>query len=160
MSEKECVETEIIKKYENLAGNPEVPVAEVLNTYKKDVKTEFHNAKEITKAKKERRAAVAIRLKELRKESQKTQKEVAEKTGINEMTLAGYEGNRAEPHIEALVRLADVYRVSLDYVLCRTDTKEDFAPEEYQAKDEERRAVNERLQQLEKELSTIKNALK
>ena len=31
---------------------------------------------------------------------------------------------RSEPNMEALVRLADVYRVTLDYLMCRTDKKD------------------------------------
>ena len=52
------------------------------------------------------------------------QKEVADKTGINMVTLSGYEIGKNEPNLEALVRLADVYKVSLDYLMCRTDEKE------------------------------------
>ncbi|MBD9225564.1 MAG: XRE family transcriptional regulator [Clostridiales bacterium] len=53
-----------------------------------------------------------------------SQQDVAEKTGINVITLSGYELARSEPNMEALVRLADVYHVTLDYLMCRTDTKE------------------------------------
>lgn len=52
------------------------------------------------------------------------QKEVADKTGINMVTLSGYEIGKNEPNLEALVRLADDYKVSLDYLMCRTDEKE------------------------------------
>lgn len=31
---------------------------------------------------------------------------------------------RSEPNMETLVRLADVYHVTLDYLMCRTDSKE------------------------------------
>ena len=36
---------------------------------------------------------------------------------------SGYEIGKSEPPMEALVRLADAYGVSLDYLLCRTDEK-------------------------------------
>ena len=49
---------------------------------------------------------------------------MAEKTGINVITLSGYELARSEPNMEALVRLADVYHVTLDYLMCRTDSKD------------------------------------
>lgn len=71
----------------------------------------------------ERKAEVAERLQQVRKESGLMQKEVADRTGINMVTLSGYEIGKNEPNMEALVRLADVYNVSLDYLLCRTDTK-------------------------------------
>lgn len=71
----------------------------------------------------ERKAEVAERLQQVRKESGLMQKEVADRTGINMVTLSGYEIGKNEPNMEALVRLADIYNVSLDYLLCRTDTK-------------------------------------
>ena len=71
----------------------------------------------------ERKAEVAERLQQVRKESGLMQKEVADRTGINMVTLSGYEIGKNEPNMEALVRLADIYNVSLDYHLCRTDTK-------------------------------------
>ena len=71
-----------------------------------------------------RKKAVADRLQQIRKERGLMQKEVADKTGINMVTLSGYEIGKNEPNLEALVRLADVYEVSLDYLMCRTDEKE------------------------------------
>ena len=67
---------------------------------------------------------VSQRLKEVRKACGLRQQDVAEKTGINVITLSGYELARSEPNMEALVRLADVYRVTLDYLMCRTDKKD------------------------------------
>ena len=73
---------------------------------------------------KQRKLDVSNRLKEVRKACGLRQQDVAEKTGINVITLSGYELARSEPNMEALVRLADVYHVTLDYLMCRTDTKE------------------------------------
>ena len=50
------------------------------------------------------------------------QQDVAERTGINVVTLSGYEIGKNEPNMEALVSLADVYGVTLDYLMCRTDS--------------------------------------
>lgn len=160
MEEKEITVWSKARKYADMGDDPNVTPQDIIDEYKNDVKTEVNMALKVISAKKVRRIAVANRLKELRKEAKKTQKEVSEATGINDMTLAGYEGNRAEPHIEALVRLADFYQVSLDYLMCRTDTKSEFNALEYQARDEERKAVNERLQQLEQELSNIRESIK
>ena len=63
---------------------------------------------------------MAKHLKELRMACGLRQQDVAERTGINVITLSGYELARSEPNIEALVRLADVYNVSLDNLMCRT----------------------------------------
>lgn len=45
-------------------------------------------------------------------------------TGISAATPPGYEIGKNEPNLEALVSLADVYEVSLDYLMCRTNGKE------------------------------------
>ena len=47
---------------------------------------------------------------------------MAERTGINVITLSGYEIGKNEPNMEALVSLADVYGASLDYLMCRVDS--------------------------------------
>lgn len=61
------------------------------------------------------------RMKELRVNAKKTQTEVGEILGINQRTYSQYElGNRQIP-LEALIKLADFYGVSVDYLLGRTD---------------------------------------
>lgn len=74
-----------------------------------------------SECRKERKKAVAARLHELRKEHELKQQDAAEKTGLNVVTLSGYEIGKNEPNMEALVRLADTYGVTLDYLMCRTD---------------------------------------
>lgn len=143
-----------------LGSNPDIPFSEALGTIVEESKTELKNAKDLKKAREERKEAVAKRLNQLREESGEKQKTVANEIGINVMTLSGYEIGKSEPNFEVLVRLADYYKVSLDYIFCRTDSKTEFDPEEYKARAEERKAMNERLQQLEQELSTIRNAIK
>lgn len=160
MSKKEHPMRDEIKRYEEMASNPDIPIKEVLTTYASETKQEFANAKDLTKAKQERKEAVAKRLNALREENGKKQKEVATAIGVNVITLSGYEVGRSEPNAEVLVRLADLYGVSLDYILCRTDTKVTFDKAEYQSRDEERREMAKRLVQLEEELSTIKTAIK
>lgn len=73
---------------------------------------------------KQRKLDVLNRLKEVRKACGLRQQDVAERTGINVITLSGYELARSEPNMEALVRLADVYQVTLDFLMCRTDSKD------------------------------------
>lgn len=65
-----------------------------------------------------RKAAVADRLTQLRKGCKLRQVDVSALTGIHVMTLSGYESGKSEPHLEALSRLASVYEVSLDYLVC------------------------------------------
>lgn len=159
MAKKETTWKDTMKHYEDLGSDPNTPVSEVMSTYKTDMKTNFSNAKKLNQARQERKENVAKRLNALREESGYKQKEVAEVIEINTMTLSGYEIGKSEPNFEVLVRLADFYKVSLDYVFCRTDTKIPFDPEEHEAQDRERQLALDRIQQLETELANIKNSL-
>ena len=60
-------------------------------------------------------------LKLLRCQRGYTQLTVQMKTGIEQALLSKYENGGRVPPTETLVRLADFYGVSLDYLLCRTD---------------------------------------
>ena len=60
-------------------------------------------------------------LKLLRRQRGYTQLAVQMNTGIEQALLSKYENGSRVPPTETLVRLADFYGVSLDYLLCRTD---------------------------------------
>ena len=45
-------------------------------------------------------------------------------TGIEQALLSKYEHGERVPPTETLVKLADFYHVSVDYLLCRTDKPE------------------------------------
>ena len=60
-------------------------------------------------------------LKVLRKSRGYTQIAVQMKTGIEQALLSKFENGERVPPTETLVRLADFYDVSIDYILCRTD---------------------------------------
>lgn len=59
------------------------------------------------------------RLKELRINSPHQQKEIAEMLGIAVITFQQYESGKREPNIEKLIALANIFDVTLDYLLCR-----------------------------------------
>ena len=69
------------------------------------------------------REILARRLLALRKERGYTQREVAIYSDITEQTYQNYERMTREPKLEVLVRIADVYHASLDYLVGRTDVK-------------------------------------
>lgn len=58
-------------------------------------------------------------LKELRKEHELTQKQLATKINLIEQTYQGYEQGRTEPSIATLIRLADIFECSIDYLVGR-----------------------------------------
>ncbi len=65
--------------------------------------------------------ALNQRLKSLRLERQVTQKRIAEAIGINTANVQKFEYGTAKPKFETLIKLADFFNVSLDYLACRTD---------------------------------------
>ena len=64
------------------------------------------------------------RLKALRREKGLTQVSLQMKIGIEQALLSKFENGERVPPTETLLILADFYNVSIDYILCRTDTPE------------------------------------
>lgn len=65
----------------------------------------------------------ASRIKSLRKEYGYTQSEVAEQLQIGQTTIANYENGSRIPDISKLSKLADLYFVSIDYLLGRSEER-------------------------------------
>ena len=62
------------------------------------------------------------RLRELRLFSACTQKEIAAQLGISVRTFQAYEHGDREPSLNTLIKIADFFEVSLDYLLGRSET--------------------------------------
>lgn len=63
-------------------------------------------------------------MKQLRKSRGYTQIALQMQTGVEQALLSKFETGERVPPTETLVRLADFYGVSIDYILCRTDNPE------------------------------------
>ena len=63
------------------------------------------------------------RLKQLRIEKGKTQKEMAKDLGTTDVSIGRYEAGTREPKTDILNALADYFDVTTDYLLCRTDER-------------------------------------
>lgn len=61
------------------------------------------------------------RLLELRKQHNMTQRDVASYLSIAQPSYIRYENGTAEPTLDNLVRLADLFDVSSDYLIGRSD---------------------------------------
>ncbi len=66
-----------------------------------------------------------IRIKELREQKKISQKKLCDDLGYNPTTYNNYELLKNEPNIETLIKLADYYNVSIDYLVGR-DTSNDI----------------------------------
>ena len=63
------------------------------------------------------------RLKDLRIEHKYTQSIVEELTGLDRTTISAYELGVREPSVDSLIKLADIYHVSLDYLCGRENRR-------------------------------------
>lgn len=61
------------------------------------------------------------RLKLLRKEKKLRQVDVAEKLNVSDRAIRAYEGGKMYPAVDSIIALADLFSVSVDYLLGRTD---------------------------------------
>ena len=66
------------------------------------------------------------RLKLLRKEKNMYQKEIASILGMSQTGYSQYETETNDIPTNILIKLADYYNTSVDYILCRTDQKEPY----------------------------------
>lgn len=68
------------------------------------------------------------RLKYLREESGLSQVEIAKDLNVSRSSIAAYENENNEviPSIEILIKYADFFDTTVDYLVCRTNTKFDI----------------------------------
>lgn len=56
-------------------------------------------------------------LRKLREESRVTQKQLAEAIGVSQQSINKYENHNIEPDIETLIRIAEYFYTSVDYLV-------------------------------------------
>lgn len=67
-----------------------------------------------------------IRIVELREDNDFKQQYIADKLNISQRTYSHYERGERQIPLEILCNLANLYNVSVDYILERTDSKEPY----------------------------------
>lgn len=61
------------------------------------------------------------RIRDLREDCDKKQKDLAQYLSVDQSTYSDYENGRINVPIEQLIKIADYYNVSIDYIVGRTD---------------------------------------
>ncbi len=61
------------------------------------------------------------RLTELRRQNDLTQRQMSQKLNISQPSYIRYEKGTSEPTLDCLVKIADIFDVSVDYLLGRTE---------------------------------------
>lgn len=90
------------------------------------------------------------RLKELRKNVRKTQKEVSELIGVASSTYSMYERGEREPDFETLDKICKLFNVSSDYLIGASNYKKKYY--ELNAKDE--KSIEKSIEKLVEELDS------
>jgi len=91
-------------------------------------------------------------LKQLRNDMDLTQAELAKKIGVTTSSIGMYETEVRNPSYEVVVKLANFFNVSTDYLLGNTDSKNDVkpaVPKEYLSK---HKVTNRDLKQYQEEM--------
>lgn len=68
-----------------------------------------------------------LRLKQLRKERNLTQAEIASIFSLGESTISFYESNKRTPDYELLQKMADFFDVTTDYLLGRSEIRNPYS---------------------------------
>ncbi len=63
------------------------------------------------------------RIRDLREDSDKKQKEHAQYLSVDQSTYSDYENGRINVPIEQLIKIAEYYDVSIDYIVGRTNNR-------------------------------------
>lgn len=72
------------------------------------------------------------RIRDLREDRDLRQSDLARETGIDQRTISNYETGKTAPDAYALIKLADYFNVSIDYLVGRSSI--DFSGEEKRAR--------------------------
>ena len=67
-----------------------------------------------------------MKLKELRKEKGISQQKLAMDLSMNQNTISRYETEERQADYETLIKIADYFNVSIDYLLGRTENRTFF----------------------------------
>ena len=65
----------------------------------------------------------SVRLKQLRIDKHLTQAQVAKRIGVTASMVSSYETDIRLPSFDVMVRIADLFGVTIDYLLCREDKR-------------------------------------
>ncbi len=128
-------------------------IQEAPGTFEEAVRYGIKVGKELNAGRAKMREIIAQRLKECRLEKKITQQALALELSMNHLTYRGYENCKSDIPIVYLVRLADYFGVSMDYLTGRADNKDGSQSESTTDN------TDDRIAQLEKTVAQLLNAL-
>lgn len=100
-------------------------------------------------------------LKELRLKAGISQQKLADIIGTSQQSINKYENHNVEPDISSLIKLADYFSTSVDYLIGHTEINHKIEKVyEYDLNDEEARLVDEYRRLTKAEKDSINNVIK
>lgn len=106
---------------EQSESSKKMAVTEAWSVIKGTWPSEEIEEKDILRLKEAYRTIIASRVKTVRAAAGMTQEEVSKKISTNPFTYRGYENCKSDIPIVYLIRIADLFNVSMDYLTGRTD---------------------------------------
>lgn len=77
------------------------------------------------------------RIYDLREDADMSQKELAEALSLKSSAISKYEKGLTQPTLATLIKIAEVFRVSVDYLLGLSSVKNPYSPEQFTPKEAE-----------------------
>lgn len=93
---------------------------------------------------------LAKKIRELRKQSNYNQTQLARFIGMTPSTISDWENERSEPNVIQLIRLADIFNCSIDY-LCERESEDGVIKIISQSEKSEIQTLFDKLDRFEKE---------
>lgn len=109
---------------------------------------------------------IGKRIKTLRNEKKILQKDLADQLNLSQQTISLYESDKRQPDYQTLQNIADFFNVSIDYLLGRTDIKEQMGipvmetPSDYYASNEIIKEIDKLSPESQEDLETYLKLLK
>ena len=66
------------------------------------------------------------RMKDLREDKDLSQQQLAKLLGLSDVTIQSYEYGKSEPKVTTLIKMAELYGTSIDYIAGLTDEKRPY----------------------------------
>ncbi|MGN1319360.1 MAG: helix-turn-helix domain-containing protein [Lachnospirales bacterium] len=103
-------------------------------------------------------------LRELREEKKLNQKDLGKELNVNQITISQYERGTRALSIEMLIKYADYFNVTTDYILCRDkknkvkeETQIDKIEENINKTEEKVTKIEKQINNIEKQINIIGN---
>ena len=93
------------------------------------------------------------RIKDLREDANMRQIDLAQAVGIDQRTISNYETGKTYPDSFALIKIADYFKVSIDYLVGRTD----YNALAFESKNQLMKKIKEDAEQLHESLHNFLN---